>query len=232
MVRSGFDLDSSDENQLRLLEVAVSLEGKTFPRHRYELVKVLIELGVDINRKTQGRCTTALMMAAVHGRNECIELLIRSGAILDKQGPDGVTALIGAAIYGYKNCVELLLKAGAKRNLVNDEGRTAIDLASSQGHMECVNLLRQEATQVLSKPIVIKKKAFTPKYPIAAKRKQTPWVKRIAKPQEQNKIQPPKEKYFVCGKFTRRHVAMLGVATATIATGLIFSIGSAMQSSR
>ena len=56
---------------------------------------------------------TALVWAAVNGHQETLDLLIRAGAIVNLQNPNGWTALKAAIVNRRITCVNALIEAGA-----------------------------------------------------------------------------------------------------------------------
>ncbi|KAI4876108.1 hypothetical protein NFI96_026141 [Prochilodus magdalenae] len=70
-----------------------------------------------------------LMIAAVSGQLEVVQLLVEKNADIDKQdGVHGWTALMQATYHGNKNVVKYLLNQGADVNLRAKNGYTAFDL--------------------------------------------------------------------------------------------------------
>jgi hypothetical protein len=94
---------------------------------RREIVKFLAEMYVkypmplfngklvDINFKNADGCT-ALFLAAAHGFNEVVSLLISFGASVDITNRQRSTALVRAASYGNVDVVKTLLASGANPN--------------------------------------------------------------------------------------------------------------------
>ena len=66
----------------------------------------------NVNAKEEDGGTT-LMFAALNGKKEVIEFLLKKGAVINAQNDVGKTALMIAAGNGMKDLVELLLKSGA-----------------------------------------------------------------------------------------------------------------------
>ncbi len=85
--------------------------------------------GVAVDAPDPGRGGTPLMWAAIAGRAEAVELLIKRGADVNFAGQDGGTALHGAAFLGHEKVVESLLKGGAKSSVANKSGSTPLDTA-------------------------------------------------------------------------------------------------------
>ena len=98
---------------------------------------------------------TALIHAAENGNDECVELLINSGAEVDKTDTSARTPLMAAAENGHDRVVELLIKAEADVNDVQwdrderiDTGFTAVMFAEKNGHKGCVKLLVDAGAEV------------------------------------------------------------------------------------
>ncbi|MEM0897396.1 MAG: ankyrin repeat domain-containing protein [Verrucomicrobiota bacterium] len=84
----------------------------------------------------------ALLMAAVQGAVEVIEVLLSHGADIDTRSTDGMTPLMYASRGGYEEAVSLLVYHGANASLRNVEGERATDLAKSQKVKEVLAALR------------------------------------------------------------------------------------------
>ena len=77
------------------------------------VLKLLIETGVDINCNVHKYGLTPLMVASIFGHIECLKLLIQSRVDLDMEDESGRTALQHAARSFESSCFTTLLKAGA-----------------------------------------------------------------------------------------------------------------------
>ena len=131
-------------------------------------VELLIKAGADVNEKDNAGKTAltpaarnghhkslklllkagakpdpefVLLMAALHGRDTCLEVLIKAGEDLNLRNKfyNMNSALMLATIERHYNCLEVLIKAGAKLNLKNKDGKSALMLAFKDD--KCVNLL-------------------------------------------------------------------------------------------
>ena len=98
------------------------------------IVKRLLEYkGIDVNKVSRAISTSSspLTVAAIHGYNKIIELLLANKDIeVNLQTSGGWTALHFAAAKGKPECVELLLKhRNIDVNLRNGTGSTALSMA-------------------------------------------------------------------------------------------------------
>ena len=85
---------------------------------------------------------TPLHAACQEGHADCVALLLRAGAIVDKPGAGGITALIVAAENGRTECVKHLLAAKASVKFADpDHGATALHGACQAGASDCVSAL-------------------------------------------------------------------------------------------
>ena len=80
--------------------------------NNFELVKKLIDEGVDVNYQDKYG-NTALIYASRQGNKEICNLLINYGADINIQNKLGCTALITSSNRGHKEICELLVDAGA-----------------------------------------------------------------------------------------------------------------------
>ena len=71
----------------------------------------------------------ALLIAAMEGEVECIDVLLAHGAEINAISGDGNSPLMYSVKNGHEDAMELLLHHGAGVSLRNREGRRAVDLA-------------------------------------------------------------------------------------------------------
>ncbi|KAG7263745.1 hypothetical protein CRUP_012273 [Coryphaenoides rupestris] len=95
-----------------------------------QLVKEILEEDpAQVNSSNQ-EGASPLMMAAVSGQLEVVQLMVEKNADIDKQdGVHGWTALMQATYHGNKDVVKYLLSQGAEVNLRAKNGYTAFDLS-------------------------------------------------------------------------------------------------------
>lgn len=94
-------------------------------------------------RRPQSRMDEELRVAAMEGKQDRIEALLREGAAPDGADGRGCTALHGAAQWGHPGIVKLLLDKGADPNVAESGGLagTALTRAAVNGHFDIVKML-------------------------------------------------------------------------------------------
>jgi ankyrin repeat protein len=113
---------------------------------RLDVVRLLIEKGVDINARDK-HDRTALMTAAIRKHTEMVKLLLDDGSGINSQDQDGWTALTDGVWGGDHVVVKQLLGKGADVNAKNKYGVTALKVASDRGDDELVKLLKAHGAQ-------------------------------------------------------------------------------------
>jgi|SRR5690606_29345745 len=83
---------------MHLKNVKVSPFCISIAKGDFEMVNKLVELGVDVNQKSEGM--TPAMYAAKYNRADILKLLIEKGANLKLKSDKGMTALKYAEIHG------------------------------------------------------------------------------------------------------------------------------------
>ena len=113
---------------------------------KYEISKLLLENGADVNAANFEDGTTPLMNSSYNNDTETTELLLVHNADPDLGNKYGDTALHMACRQGYIEIVKLLLKHNADPNVENKfmGGNTALKLALREGHKEIVALLQNK----------------------------------------------------------------------------------------
>ncbi|KAJ3682742.1 hypothetical protein LUZ60_012969 [Juncus effusus] len=118
-----------------------------------EVLSMLLDRSVQpdlVNRHKQ----TPLMLAAMHGKLDCVEKLLEAGAnILMFDSLNRRTCLHYASYYGHSDCVQLILSVAQSTsvaeswgfarfvNVRDDNGATPLHLASRQGRRNSIHIL-------------------------------------------------------------------------------------------
>ncbi|MDM7986245.1 MAG: ankyrin repeat domain-containing protein [Smithella sp.] len=85
---------------------------------------------------------TALMIAAINGRVQTVDLLIAKGADVNVEDKVGETALMKAAMNGHQQTVDLLIRRGADVNVEDNYGKTALCWAEFYKQTAMIELLK------------------------------------------------------------------------------------------
>ncbi|XP_018569142.1 uncharacterized protein LOC108909316 [Anoplophora glabripennis] len=110
---------NSNEQSLKYYENSIA------PMDHLDIIKLLIEHGVDVNvRDSNGSC--ALHLAASSGRLDIAHLLMEFGADANIKDNDGRTALHLAAFRDHTDIIELLMQHNGDINIQDNEGYTII----------------------------------------------------------------------------------------------------------
>jgi ankyrin repeat protein len=162
----GTDVNARDAQGRSALELAIREQNE-------KAFKALLAApALDLN-SVNAVGETPLMLAAIKGRLDWVQLFVKRGAQINRAGwtplhyaasgpdegisawliahgaeinaraPNGNTPLMMAAKYGPYDLAELLLKLGADPSLRNAQGSTAADFAASVGREPLARHLRE-----------------------------------------------------------------------------------------
>ncbi|MFP5475897.1 MAG: ankyrin repeat domain-containing protein [Gammaproteobacteria bacterium] len=92
-----------------------------------------------------------LHYAATNGHISIMKQLLEQHAFIDAQSPNGTTPLMMAAMYGSAEAVKLLLDEGADIAMKNQLGMTALDFAKRGNRPDAVEMLTR-AQQLKRRP--------------------------------------------------------------------------------
>ena len=116
-----------------------SSEGKI------KIVKLLINLGLDVNKKSGAFNGNGLNEAANEGHYDIVEYLLTCGAELDVDEPER-NPLFGAILSGNKDIVQLLLDSGIDYTVRYTgeymKDMDAYDFAVERGQLEIAELIK------------------------------------------------------------------------------------------
>ena len=116
-------------------------QGKT------EHLQMLIEHGMNVNENCSADMNHSLLIeAAFRGCDEAVELLLKSGAVINAQDSDGYTALM--FVSGKPAKVKLILARNPDLSLRNKDGEDALTLFRDKvihgdAYAECYRLLQE-----------------------------------------------------------------------------------------
>jgi ankyrin repeat protein len=111
-------------------------------KNNTELLKVLVEYGVDINQKNVDG-STPLYYAAKYSYISCAKYLIQQGALINLCNKIDDTPLCIAAYNGNHKMCELLIQHGANPDIKCEKGFTAIEWANIKGYKTCAEIIKK-----------------------------------------------------------------------------------------
>lgn len=111
-----------------------------------DLLTQRLEAGDMTTPDEQGR--TPLMLAAVTGELEVVEMVLEAKPNVNVTTPAGATAMHYAAAFGHIDIARTILRAGAETNPIDIQGRTPLWAAAQQGHVDMVKLLAGRGADV------------------------------------------------------------------------------------
>ncbi len=101
LIDSGADIFDFDEEGVSILDVAITYDN-------VEMVKYLIENGIDINQTNRRSGFTSLMAAACYGRVEIAKILLKNNVDQTAKDLKGFTAIDFARKMNKKSVLSLL----------------------------------------------------------------------------------------------------------------------------
>lgn len=110
---------------------------------RYDLVKLLVEKGADINLQSD-EIISPLHWAVEFDNEEIVEYLLSKGADIYSRDHSYETPLHWAAWTGHHKSASLLLAYGDNPLVENNGGFTPLDLAKRQGHQKVITLFEEK----------------------------------------------------------------------------------------
>lgn len=175
MIERGMDPNTLSEKKEPALVIALR-EGSP------KVAKALIESPRTDVSATNASGESPLMMAALRGNQEFVDLLIKRDAAVNKEGwaplhyaattgqaaimktlldrhafinaqsPNDTTPLMMAAMYGTADAVKLLLAEGADVRMRNQQGMTALDFAKRANRPDAIELLTTAEARAPQQP--------------------------------------------------------------------------------
>jgi len=101
LIESGADIFDFDEEGVTIFDMAITYDN-------LEIVKYLIDKGVDVNKTSRRSGFTALMAAACYGRVEIAKLLLQNNANQNSVDSKGFSAIDFARKMNKKSVLKLL----------------------------------------------------------------------------------------------------------------------------
>ncbi|KAF7594592.1 hypothetical protein BBP40_008859 [Aspergillus hancockii] len=105
------------------------------------IIRLLLDHGADVDTPNLGNGSTALHLAAEHGKLQTVELLLSEGAWVDDRTVFRYTPFLFACLTGHLEIAKLLVSKGADVEAVDVEGWNALSFACNTGHAPIVRWL-------------------------------------------------------------------------------------------
>ena len=113
-----------------------------------EILKDLIQQGASVEASIAQNGKTALHFASERGHVSAVDLLVKSGANVDKLDATGQSALYTAAVNNRLSVVQLLIDQGADVDLPENAGMTPLHTAAKLGRLSMVQFLCEQCAEV------------------------------------------------------------------------------------
>ena len=107
----------------------------------FELVRKLVEEGMDVNMSHSATSTAAIHFAAAIGHFPIVQYLLQHGADMDHVDNEGISPLWNAAKNGHLAVLQHLLELGADKDNANNNGTSPLYVAAQNGHLPVVKYL-------------------------------------------------------------------------------------------
>ena len=113
-----------------------------------KIIKLLLKKCPDlIDINGLGR-KSPLHFAVLYNCPKIVELLVKSGANIDKKDSYWRTPLLLACKYGYSQIAEYLIKCGAKINKCDNSNNSPLHYACAFGNFQCVKILLENGADI------------------------------------------------------------------------------------
>lgn len=113
----------------------------------YEITKLLIESGINLDDVTKNEKKSAIYIASFFGHENIVELLINSKVKINIINKYNRTPLWCASEKGYVKIVQLLIDAGADINISDVDNITPHQIAVKMNHIEICEVLMNVKTK-------------------------------------------------------------------------------------
>ena len=133
LLRHGSSAKASGDDCLTALHRAAQFDGPDPDRDNGDVIRLLLEVGADIEAKTNGESYTPLHLAVWGKSSGTIRALLEGGADANARNRNKGTPLHLACFRSDVGAVELLLRWGADEKLTDNIGVKAEDLLGKWG---------------------------------------------------------------------------------------------------
>ena len=110
-----------------------------------KILHKFLSLSVPVDFPSPKTNNTALYCAALIGRSDIIQLLVKLDAEVFMECDKSETPLHAAATHGHLECVKSLVEIGANVTVEDKFGQTPLHKAAMNGHVDIVEFLVRKA---------------------------------------------------------------------------------------
>ena len=136
------------KNSDDLADTMVTVLLSACKHENLDVVKLLLEYGVDLHRRAKNTKLTCLYIASRLGNTALVRLLLEFGADPNLVWLDGDTPLFVAILYGWTEVVKLLLEHGAYANLTPQARSPPLVVACSNSRIDIASLLMEYGADI------------------------------------------------------------------------------------
>jgi len=116
---------------------------------RRDIIKLLVESGADVQRKTLQHHLQPLHLASMYGFDQCIRQLAEYGADIDALDNKSRSPIFLAVKYGHTNTVQSLIDLKANINIRHQGGGfSLLHLASELSHLDVIKVLVKHGADI------------------------------------------------------------------------------------
>ncbi len=135
ILQAGVDINQPNDYGHTPLTVAAQLPD------RENIVKLLLDLGANLEYKAGKNKNTALIVAGDRNLVENMKVLMAAGADIETKNVFGSTPFVMAASYEMPDAMRLLIEAGADIDHIENDGDTALLVATYHRDTEVIKIL-------------------------------------------------------------------------------------------
>lgn len=111
---------------------------------QYDVAKLLIEAGANVDIPISGETEESLLMRAATDSPKMTETIVKkNSSLVNKRNNQGETPLMVAARYGSPESLKILMNAGADPTLRNNKGQTAQEIAKESKNKNTFEFLNK-----------------------------------------------------------------------------------------
>jgi ankyrin repeat protein len=150
LIKKGADvnaLSKNNENALHSQIIRLAWYNNEEMKPYLELIKTLIDKGINVNQQEKTDLETPLHKAAAINWRDAVKLLIKNGAKINVRKRNGFTPLHNAV---YRNCTasaKALIDAGANVNTIAEDGSSPLDTAIWRKNQPLVDYLKKHGAK-------------------------------------------------------------------------------------